>query len=115
MAKIYYANGESKEVQPANGTNFTLKEAQAIVGGLVEVVRLPDEQYVMLINEESKLIDLPRNAEATKIASLPTAQERRSARLVWEEMGYSVIDTLDSDEEDYIAGDVLVCKDDEFR
>lgn len=42
MAMIYYANGATKEVQPANGVSFKLKEVQAIVDGLVEVVDLPN-------------------------------------------------------------------------
>lgn len=113
MAKIYYANGETKEVQPANGVSFKLKEVQAIVGGLVEVVDLPNGD-IMLINEESKLIGLERNEAATKLAELPSALDRWRAKRLWEEQGYSVIDATDG-EEDYIAGDVLVCKDEEFR
>lgn len=111
---IYYANGETKEVQPANGVSFTLKEAQSIVGGLVEVVDLPDGR-IMIINEEGKLIGLDRNEAATKLAELPSALDRWRAKLTWQEQGWTVIDTMDSDEEDYIAGDVLVCKDEEFR
>lgn len=114
MAKIYYANGETKEVQPANGVSFKLKEVQAIVGGLVEVVDLPNGD-IMLINEESKLIGLERNEAATKLAELPSALDRWRAKLTWQEQGWTVIDTLEDEEEDYIAGDVLVCEDREFR
>ncbi len=114
MATIYYANGTTEEVHPANAVSFTLKEVQAIVGGLVEVLDLPSGK-IMLINEEGKLHGLPRNEQATKLAALPNPEERWKAKLVWEEMGYSVINTMDSDEEDYIAGDVLICRNDEFR
>lgn len=113
MATIYYANGETKEVQPANGTDFKLKEVQDIVGGYVEVLRLNNGD-IMLLNEEGKLIDLPRNEEATKLAELPTVEERWKAKLILQEQGVSVIDAT-MGEEDYIAGDVLVCHNDEFR
>lgn len=114
MATIIKADGTTQEVTPANGRNFRLKEVQAIVDGLVEVVDLPDGR-IMLINEEGKLIDLPRNAEATKLAGLPTPEERWKAKLAWEEQGWSVINALGDDEEDFIAGDVLVCENREFR
>lgn len=111
---IYYSDGTTKEVQPANGTNFRLKEVQAIVGGLVEIVDLKDNM-IMLLNEEGKLLGLERNEAATKLAELPSALDRWRARLTWEEQGWTVIDTMIDEEENYIAGDVLVCEDREFR
>jgi len=46
----------------------TLEEAQAIVGGLVELVRSPDNpDWQILVNEEGLLEDLPFNEEATKL------------------------------------------------
>lgn len=113
MAKIIKTDGTTQEVQPANGVSFTLKEAQAIVGGLVEVVDLPNGD-IMLINEESKLIGLEKNEEATKLAELPTPEERREYMRIMEKLGYTVIDATDGGE-DYIAGDVLICLNEEFR
>lgn len=44
----------------------TLEEAQALVGGYVEVVYLPDGRQ-MLIDEEGKLKRKPVNVEATML------------------------------------------------
>ncbi len=84
----YRSPGE--EVHPANGTDFTLAEAQALVGGLIEVFHLVDGR-VMICNEEGKLERLPVNVEATIIF-------RRT---------YGPRDT--------IVGDVVICRDSELR
>lgn len=90
MAQILRTNGTWDNVQPANGSDFSLQEVQAIVGGYVELVRLWDGR-IMLINEEGKLEGLPLNAEATRL-------------FLVERDGYDVI-----------AGDALVCDNDQFR
>lgn len=47
----------------------TLEEAQAIVGGLVEMVPLMNpENMQLLINEEGLMHDLPVNTQASMIA-----------------------------------------------
>jgi hypothetical protein len=79
-----------EEVQPANGRNFTLAEAQGLVGGLIEVFPLGDDR-IMVCNEEGKLEQLPVNVEATIIF-------RRT---------YGPIDT--------IVGDVVICRNNELR
>lgn len=38
-------------MQPANGSDFTLEEMQAIVGGYIELVEL-DGSTTMVVNEE---------------------------------------------------------------
>jgi hypothetical protein len=114
MATIYYTDGTIKEVTPANGTNFRLKEVQDIVGGYVEVVYLKGDNDIMIINEEGKLIGLERNEEATKRVGFLTAQERYKQKMILQAMGINIIDTTEG-EEDYIAGTALVCKNDEFR
>jgi len=46
----------------------TLDEAQAIVGGLVEMVNSPEHpDWQILVNEEGLLRGLPFNEEATKL------------------------------------------------
>ncbi len=80
----------SSSIRPANGTNFTLKEAQELVGGLIEVFPLGDGRF-MVCNEEGKLERLPVNVEATIIF-------RRT---------YGPGDT--------VVGDALVCRSDELR
>ena len=58
--------GESKEITPENGKRFTLKELQALVGGIIQYVTFPDGTDIM-VNDEGKLIDLPVNPRATKL------------------------------------------------
>ncbi len=46
----------------------TLKEAQKIVGGYVEMVHSPKQpDWQILVNEEGLLRDLPYNQEATEL------------------------------------------------
>ena len=79
MATIIRTNGKKEDVRPKNGTDFTIEELREIVGGYIEIVRLPDNR-IMVVNEEGKLYNLPKNVQATHI------------------YGYEVI-----------VGDVLVC------
>lgn len=65
-ATLYTTDGHAKEITPANGTDFTLDEMYGYVGDPVEFLALPSGQ-VMLINEEGKLNDLPKNEQATEI------------------------------------------------
>ena len=44
----------------------TLKEAQDFVGGMVECVRWPNGD-LLIVNEEGKLMNLPLNPEATTL------------------------------------------------
>lgn len=91
MAEIIKTNGTHQSVQPANGTDFTLEEMQAIVGGDIELVFL-NETEIMVVNEEGKINDLAYNPAATRI---------------FKENHPSV--------SDYIVGDVLVCNDEQIK
>lgn len=86
MAKLYKATGEIIEVEPKNGSDFSLEELQSFVGGPIETVPLTDEEY-MIVNEEGKLRNLLYNSAATKIYN----------------------EALDWDG-DWIVGDALVCR-----
>ena len=55
------------EVQPENGTDFTLEELQKFVGGYIQVVRLEGSQR-MVVNEEGLIIPLLFNKLATELA-----------------------------------------------
>ena len=50
-------------------TQPALEEAQAVVGGYVEIV--PTSHGQLLVNEEGRLKGLPQNPEASKIAGQP--------------------------------------------
>ena len=66
MATLIKTDGTQQEVHPVNGKRFSLEELQGFVGGLVELLDLGEG--VMWINEEGKLIDLPFNRTATRLA-----------------------------------------------
>lgn len=77
--------GKIEEIRPANGEDFELEEVQSRVEGYMEVVRINDEQ-IMIVNEEGKF-GKPYNMFATAIAHLHQAIA----------------------EQDYICGDVVIC------
>jgi hypothetical protein len=66
MAKIIKANGDTQEVEPKNGTDFSLKEVQKIVGGYMQLLATKDGK-IMVIDEDGKLKQKPKNKEATKL------------------------------------------------
>ena len=63
MAK-YYTMYDVTEMKPKNGKSFTYDEMRAFVGGMVEIVPLPNGQSI-IVNEEGKLNGLPKNELAT--------------------------------------------------
>ena len=66
MATIIKANGETIDVKPKNGTDFSLEEMKEIVGGYIEVLFLEGGD-LMVVNEDGKNMNLPLNKEATEI------------------------------------------------
>lgn len=117
MATIIYPDGTTREVQPRDPRyGFQLDELKPIVGtgapqgqDFIEIVQMRDGR-IMVINEEGKLLNLPRNDQATKLAGLPTPQERAEAAEEYRRRGWNVIGGFQPGEEDYIAGTVLVCE-----
>jgi hypothetical protein len=71
MAVIYRVDGTEAEVQPANGTTFTLAELQTIVGGFIEMVTLgfalDGSRIAFFIDEEGKLKGKLPNLAATAL------------------------------------------------
>lgn len=66
MAQIIKTTGEVIETSPANGTDFSLEELRAVVGGFIEIVHLRDGR-LMVVNEEGKLDGLPINELASNL------------------------------------------------
>jgi hypothetical protein len=67
-ARIIKATGEIVEVEPANGTDFSLEEMQKFVGGYIEVAYPhPYDGMIMVIDEEGKIKQKPINKVATLI------------------------------------------------
>lgn len=91
MAKLYKTTGEIVEVEPENGSDFSLEELQSFVDGYIEVAFL-DKERVIVINEEGKIKNLPYNENAT-------AEYNKVMRC----------------RADYIAGDALICKHNQIK
>ena len=54
------------EITPNKDNLFSLEELQKIVGGYIEMVFLPNN-FVLVVNEEGKLNQLPINIKASLI------------------------------------------------
>ena len=89
MAIVIKTDGTKDALQPKNNKVFTLEELKSVVGGYIEIVQLTKD-YLMVINEEGKLLDLPINVVATRVY-------RKSRNT-----------------EDFIVGDVLICSNKEI-
>lgn len=89
MAKLYRYDGIIEDVTPKSGSDFTLEEMQAMVGGYIETLSLTDGKWIV-VNEEGKLNNLPLNFNATKIIR---------------DNGYN----------DYIVGNALICNNNEIK
>ncbi len=71
-ALLIQPDGTMKEITPAKGEDFTLKELQGYVGGgLVEPVYPPDPELIALANEEGLMLDMEYNAEASARVGTP--------------------------------------------
>lgn len=73
------------QISPENGKEFRLAEVQKYVNGYIEIVRLNDEQ-IMVVNEEGEF-----TKRCNQIASAIAHLHRAISRC------------------DYIAGDVVIC------
>lgn len=90
MATLYKVDGSEQEVLPANGKGFTLDEMQALVGGYVQVIYLPDGSPC-LMDEDGKSKNKPINQRATLMGRVAGTQGG-----------------------DCIVGDFVVCKREEL-
>jgi hypothetical protein len=90
MAQIIKSSGEVIDTKPANGTDFSLEELQAIVGGYIEVVSLRDGRLICC-DEQGKCKGKDRNHKATELFRL------------------TLLTT------DFLVGDVLVCDAEEIK
>lgn len=65
-AYLIKTTGEVKEIEPANGKDFSLEELQGYVGGYIEATRTKDGR-TLIVNEEGKINGLEINSKATDI------------------------------------------------
>lgn len=113
---------DNKPVQalsPKNGTNFSLEELyQLLECDCVESVMLVDGR-IMLIDEEGKF-SKERNERATRLAGFVSPKQLITEMLRLQNAGIEVIGArpritdLD-DEADFIAGDVLICENEQVQ
>ena len=94
MATLIKSNGEETNVIPQNKTDFKLDELQNYVGGIIEIVRTKDNK-MMVMNEEGKINDLPINQKASELYQYNEPHCRQASF-------------------DFIAGDVLICNENEI-
>lgn len=59
------------EIEPANGTDFSLEELQQYVGGLIEIVEMPTPGQIMVVNEEFLYNGSNPNPIATAMMARP--------------------------------------------
>jgi len=55
---------------PDNGKHYGLDELQGMVGGPIAILRLPDSDLIMVVNEEGGMYRLPHNAIASQAFGL---------------------------------------------
>lgn len=91
MATLIKTTGETITINPANGIDFKLDELQKYVGGYIEMVNLQNGE-ILVINEDGKEVE-DMNEKATDIAH----------------NNHAIFSS------DYIAGDVVLCKDEEVQ
>lgn len=70
MARIIKTDGTERNVEPKNGSDFSLGELKEIVGGFIEIVTLKNRQ-LMVVNEEGMLIGMPYNIKASELYGHP--------------------------------------------
>lgn len=110
------------EVSPKDPeAGFTLEELYPLLScTTIEVVSLPDGQ-MMIIDEEGKWAQKPRNERATQAAQFVSPKEMVAWLLKMREQGVNVIrvtpDPLTdcSGESDWIVGDALICHEEELK
>ena len=88
-AAVFKAVGPANEVAPEDGVTFSLKEAQAHVGGNIEILRPPRgrglDGLLAVVNEDGIRLNLPENVGASAMMGM------------------------------IILGDVLLCKEEMFE
>lgn len=46
------SDGTVTQIKPKNKRYFTLDELQKYVGGLIDIVNLPNSEYILVVNDE---------------------------------------------------------------
>ena len=70
MANICKVDGSLIPVEPKDKKNFSLKELQKFVGGLIELIPLT-EDTIMVVNEEGTINGMPLNSRVSGAFGYP--------------------------------------------
>lgn len=74
--KLIKTNGETQEVKPKNGKEFSLEELQGFVGGYIEKLNVNGKKVKKIImNEEGLLMKLQPNNTVTDLLSKEFGRE----------------------------------------
>ena len=70
MATLYEPSGGGTPCRPRNGKKFALDELQGLIGGYIEMVRIPGDagRRVFFVDEEGRLKHLRPNVRASHLA-----------------------------------------------
>lgn len=108
-------------VQPENGRDFQLPQLRTLLScDMIEICRLSDPSLMLVIDDEGKLVGKPRNARATALMGFAPLSHVVADLLAYRTAGIEVIFLGEpltdlTSEVDWIAGDVLLCRDEEIR
>lgn len=112
----------ARTVQPHNGKYFKLQELYKLLDCTnIEIIRGLSNDRIMVIDGEAKLAkDSLKNTRAMELVVYPSASEMRRhlEKLAASGVEVFMMDDLPDDDEapaDYIAGDVIICLNREFR
>ena len=116
-AQLIKPDGETTEIQPANGNDFSIQECyQLIKCRMVEIVELSDGR-IMILDEEGKLKDkIEKNEKATAMFQQGRPTRIEFVRTMMEKYGNNFVDAGMGDDEidDIIVGTVIMCSPDMF-
>ncbi len=109
-----------RDVAPKNGETFQLPQLYELLScTTIDILHLADGR-IMVLDDEGKLTGKPRNERATRLAGFASPRQVVAELLRLRKAGVQVFwagepITDMTVEVDYIAGDVLVCENDEVR
>ena len=69
LIKLIGTDGEVKKITCVGKP--VLKQLQKLVGGFIEVVRVPGASMILVVNEEGLLHQMPLNEKASALAQQP--------------------------------------------
>jgi len=118
MALLISTNGKTKAIKPKNGSDFWCEELNEMIGcDLVQVIKLPDNYYMIVDESGAVKPNKVKNEMATEIYQTIYTDEIKaeSKRFLSEmkSMGAVVIE-LPGNEEMFIYGNAVICKASQF-